>query len=139
MKYLYLPASPALLPLRPFPPLKLPFTTENEACILREVTDGLLRREIWIQAKLKITFTHLLKYPLGCLQYSWSSKSCTFGRHILHVEWSESTFRCLNELNLKGKRLIQIACLLHTKKEFVDQFRKIQWQDNAVSYWEIVN
>jgi hypothetical protein len=25
--------------------------------------------------------------------------------------------------------LIQIACLLHTKKEFLNQFRKIQWQD----------
>jgi hypothetical protein len=45
MKYLYLPASPALLPLRPFFP-KVALTTENEACILREVTDGLLRREI---------------------------------------------------------------------------------------------
>jgi hypothetical protein len=29
---------------------KVALTTENEACILREVTDGLLRREIWIQA-----------------------------------------------------------------------------------------
>ena len=37
----------------------------------------------------------------------------------------------LSELNLKGKRLIQIACLLHSKKEFVDQFRKIQWQDGS--------
>jgi hypothetical protein len=46
MKYLYLPASPALLPLWPFFFPKVALTTENEACILREVTDGLLRQEI---------------------------------------------------------------------------------------------
>jgi hypothetical protein len=45
MKYLYLPASSALLPLRPFFS-KVALTTENEACLLREVTDGLLRQEI---------------------------------------------------------------------------------------------
>jgi hypothetical protein len=52
MKYLYLPASPALLPLRPFFSLSSPHNWKR----------GL--------------------YFKG------------FGRHILHVEWSESTFRC---------------------------------------------
>jgi hypothetical protein len=33
-----------------------------------------------------------LQNRIKIFQYSWSSKSCTFGRHILHVEWSESAF-----------------------------------------------
>jgi hypothetical protein len=68
MKYLYLPASPALLPLRLFFP-KVALTTENEACILREVTDGLLRREIWIQANAEDDPRTLQKVDAGKYRY----------------------------------------------------------------------
>jgi hypothetical protein len=39
--------------------------TENEACILREVTDGLLRREIWIQANAEDDPRTLQKVDAG--------------------------------------------------------------------------
>ena len=39
--------------------------TENEACILREVTDGLLKREIWIQANAEDDPRTLQKVDAG--------------------------------------------------------------------------
>jgi hypothetical protein len=52
---------------------KVALTTENEACILREVTDGLLRREIWIQANAsESTF----RCPMSC------SDNFSYGRSI---------------------------------------------------------